>query len=160
MEKNKFLGVVIGSFLTIIIGVVLISSLAQQNAQVQTLTTSTNDQFTVSNTTCTRVTTGCIDSLTSVGNATNTYVLTQLANNATLCTTSNGNQDGIILPTAERYNMNGATANATYQESSNCMYVKDSTSRTLAGIIIVFFAIAIVLGALYWLRESGMLDWF
>lgn len=161
MEKNKILGVIIGSFLTILIGLVLISSLGKQNAEVQTLTTNSQDQFIVDNATCVRISTGCIDAVSDVRNATGeTPVVTQLANNVTLCKSSTGQIDGVILPYASQYGMQGETANATYTESSNCMYVKDATSRTLTNLIIVFFAIAIVLGGLYWLRESGMLDWF
>ena len=148
---NKPLSIILMAFITIIVSVILISSLGEQNQRIQTLDTVTDDTFTAS-TTCTRVATGCIDSITNVKNLS----VTAAVGNYTLCTSSTGNIDGIQLATT----LYTGTMNATYTHSPSCGYVKDGTSRTLSNLIPLFFAIAILLAVIFYIKRSEIFDMF
>ena len=154
MEGNK-LNYIITGFIVILVGVILANSLADTNAQLSELGTVTNDTFTGSNSTCTRITTGCIDAMTSVAN--NDTVMN--ATDYSLCRSSiSGRQDGLILSTGNAL-YQAASLNATYTYSSACMYVDNSTSRTLADIIIIFFVLAVATAGIAGVKMTGIFDY-
>jgi len=142
VSMNK-MSVLITGFIVLLVGVVLLSSLADNESSIRTLLTVTDDQFTMDNTTCVQITSGCISSLTSVENATGAEVIG--AGNYSLCRSS-GNQDGILVSadtSIDRYN--GLTINATYTHSPGCTYVSSGISRTFIGLIPIFFALFVLL---------------
>ena len=146
MASMNKMSVLIVGFITVLVGVIFLSSLADNESTIRTLVTVTDDAFTGSNSTCTRVATGCIDSLTTVENATG--AMTVGAANYSLCRSTTGVQDGILLAAnsqAEGITLGGAALNATYEQSPGCMYVASGVSRTFIGLIIVFFAIFVLL---------------
>lgn len=150
---NNSLKVVIGSFVTLLIGLVFLTSISDNVNQTQSLATISNDLFTGSNSSCVQVTSGCIDSLTSVKNASTTLS----TGNYTLCQVQH-RYDGIFLQTGSLYN--GVALNATYESSENCMYVSNGTSRSLILLVVVLFAIGLVIAAMYYLKESDIFDHF
>lgn len=148
---SKGLGIAISGFVLLVVALVLITSIADNISKMSALNTVTNDLFTASNTSCVQVTTGCIDSLTSIENTTSTLGVA----NYSLCR-STSNLDGIILKDPSVHNAN--VMNATYIYSADCTYVADSTSRTLVGLIVLFFAIAILAIGYWIIRNSEMFD--
>ena len=149
--ENKIIGVIIFAFITIIVGVILLGTLSDQNQRISTLDTVTDKSFTAS-TTCTQVTSGCIDSITSLRNIS----VTPAVGNYTRCISSRDKYDGIQLTTT----LYTGTLNATYKESPSCQYVPDVTSRNLSNLIPLFFVIAIMIAAFFYLRQTGIIDMF
>jgi len=151
MASLNKMSVLIMGFIVILVGIVLLSSLADNENNIRTLTTVTDDPFTGSNSTCTRISNGCIDSITSVENATG--AMTVGAANYSLCRSSTTNlQDGIILAAgsqAQGITLGGAALNATYQHSAGCTYVSNSTSRVFISLIPIFFAMAVLLYGIF-----------
>ena len=144
VSMNK-MSVLITGFIVLLVGVVLLSSLADNESSIRTLLTVADDQFTGSNTTCVRVTTGCIDSLTSVENST---VTIGVANYSLCRSTTTGVQDGILLAAgsqADGFALSGTVLNATYTNSPTCAYVASGISRTFISLIPIFFALFVLL---------------
>jgi len=148
MAMNK-MSVLIMGFIVILVGIVLLSSLADNESSIRTLVTVTDDPFTGSNSTCTRVSTGCIYSITSVENGTSGGTEVIGTANYSICRSSTTNVlDGILLAAGSQYNgqaLSGETLNATYEHSPGCMYISSSVSRTFISLIPLFFALAVLL---------------
>lgn len=149
MEKH--LGIILTSFIAILIGVIMLITLADQNSKLSITSSIVNDSFTGSNTSCTRVTNGCIQTITAVYNGTNTVPDT----NYTLCR-SNGNRDGLLMSTS----YNTISLNTTYVSSEDCTYVDNSTARALTSVIIILVSIGVLAGGLYWLKGADIFDKF
>lgn len=147
MASMNKLSVLIMGFIVILVGVVLLSSLADNESNIRTLVTVTDDPFTGSNSTCTRVATGCINSITNVENATG--ALTVGTANYSICRSSTTNLlDGILLVADSQANgetLGGAALNTTYEQSPSCTYVASGVSRTFISLIPIFFALAVLL---------------
>lgn len=153
MEKQNL--VIISAFVIILIGIVLLGTLADQEAKLTELATINNDTFTGSNATCTQITTACIGNLNQLTNATGGQVISPT--NYTLCRTATNNLDGIILDTNSEFH--GRTVNATYGQSPECTYVANSTATTLTDLIIIFFVLGILGAAIYGAYLSGLMDY-
>ena len=147
MASMNKMSVLIMGFIVLLVGVVFLSSLADNESNIRTLVTTTDDAFTGSNSTCTRVATGCIDSLTTVENATG--AMTVGAANYSLCRRSTtGVLDGILLAADSQANgvtLGGAALNTTYTQSPGCTYVASGISRTFISLIPIFFALFVLL---------------
>lgn len=145
-------------FMAIVIGIPLLMIISNQiNSQSQ-LETINNDLFTMDNTSCVDVTTGCITSLTSVSNANSSIVVG--ADNYSLCNidTVKPFYDGILV-SGDSYidlELNGLTLNATYIQSSDCSYISNTTSRNLSQLIIVFFVLALIAIGIWFVKENDM----
>jgi len=148
---SKF-NILIISFITLVIGIPLLISIADQTKDNTILSTVANTTFTASNTTCVKVTNGCMDSITQVRNQ--SVILT--AANYSLCRIG-GEPKGVLLG-AGAGEWSGTSLNATYVNSVDCMYVNDATSRNLVPLLVIFFAIALVLAVGYWLFQKGAFD--
>jgi Na+-transporting NADH:ubiquinone oxidoreductase subunit NqrC len=160
------MSIMIVGFITVLVGAILMTTLANTNSQIQKTNTITDKQFTMSNTTCVQVAPvgSCIATLTSIENVTvRTGVTNPLGSaNYSLCTKTNRN-DGVVFDTASaaiNTELNGKTLNATFEESAGCMYVADNTSRTLSDITILMFVIGIIVAAVYFLKQGGLLDMY
>jgi hypothetical protein len=142
---EKGMGILIITAVTIIVGVVFLSTISDNVFSSTNLVNFSNDPFTADNITCVQVTTGCIDSIQLIKNGSSgTHIA---SGNYTLCRTSTtGHLDGIKLDgnAADDASYNGKTVNASYWYSHDCMYVADNTSRTLINLLVIFGALAIV----------------
>lgn len=157
--ENKILGVIIASFVLVVIGIALLSSLANQNS-LQQSTITTTQLFTISNTTCTALSTGnCVASITSVTNGT---IIIPTGNYTKCASAGDANYNGVLFAPGEfpTNATSGGSINVTYEKSVGCQYVADSTSRTLVNLNILFFTLAIVGGVLFWLYKSGIFGMF
>jgi len=152
MKINGNLGLIVMTFVTLIVGIILLTTIADNNSKLSVTSTGYDDAFTGSGT-CTQVTTGCIVSLTSVLNDTTTAEVVTAANYS-LCN-AGGNQDGIRVLDSVYV---GSSLNATFIESTDCSYVADRTSRTLAGLLPLFFVIVLLAVGVYGLMKSGIMD--
>lgn len=152
-QLNK-VGILITAFVILTLAITFLSTLADSNSNLQgNLATVTDDTFTAANYTCTQVTNGCITSITSVENLTDTFG----ADNYSACRTSSGNQDGIILYAdgdAAMTAVIGETTNVTYVHSAGCTYVADGTSRSLLTLIPIFFALGVLAYAVWAFMKS------
>lgn len=148
------------SFVVAIVGIILLAGLAN-NAWTNTNTrTITDAQFTFTNNTgtCTVISSGdCLVSVTKIENATTSDVLA--SSSYSICY-NGGIPNGIRVSAlnASWVAMNTQTANITYAQSVDCMYVANSTSRTLIPIVLILFALGLMLGVSYWLFQKGAFD--
>ena len=155
-DQNKMM-ILISAFILLLVGIILTSEVANSNSKARSLGTVTDDQFTADNASCVQITTGCIDSITLVENA--TKATTVGSANYTLCRSSTTHlQDGIQLKDGAQMageSLDGFTLNATYTQSADCTYVSDATSRVFLNLIPLFFAIAVMLvGVWLWMKSK------
>ena len=153
METGNKIKILITFFIVVIIALVFLTTLNQSAENQATLETVTDDTFTSSNTACVQITSGCIDSITTIENNTGSAVVSA---NYTLCRSNSGNKDGVQV----YYGLNGLswsgnTLNATYIQSADCSYNSNATSRNLTGIVIILFVIAIVVAGIVYFKEIG-----
>jgi uncharacterized membrane protein YidH (DUF202 family) len=140
------------SFIAIIMGIILLQTLADQNAKANDLTTANATVTSTAATGCFKVVTGCIERITAISNATGTLATTNYS--TTPCVSSgSANRDGITLMTPGI-----SSYNVTAQYSGDCTYVNSTTSRTLLGVIILLFAIAVMVVGVWAVKESGLFD--
>ena len=157
MEKTN---VLFAFAIAVILGLIFLTTLSQPIADQSSTSTVTDDQYTASNTSCVKVTSGndCIISLTSVENVSAQAIGSA---NYSLCVASNGGSllsNGIINngdATTDGW-YNGQTLNATYTMSQGCVYNPNATSRNLTSLLPLFFAIFLVIMAIYYFKEGGL----
>jgi preprotein translocase subunit SecG len=153
METGKKIAMVASLFIVVVIGLIFLTTINQNVETQATLSTITDDQFTASNSSCVVITTGCIETVTSIKNVTRTTIDPA---NYTLCRSNTGKLDGIQLLSGAQMadaSLNGKTLNATYTESAGCTYVSNSTARNLTGILVLLFVIAIVVIAIAYFKD-------
>jgi len=152
------MNLILASFIVLIVAIPLLLIITQNLDRQSDLTTVKGDQFTMSNTTCVQLTTGCIKSITKVANSTLTNSIG--AGNYSLCNinTVKPNYDGILVSGDSSVDaaFNGLTLNATYVESSDCSYVDSGTARNLSTLIPIFFVLAIVVVGIWQSKRT----WF
>ena len=138
--QGTIIAMAIGAILLVVILGVIFSTLSEQT----TTSAVTADQFTASNSSCTKVTNNCITAITSVVNATTPGV--DATGNYSVCSIS-GDETGILLDPADstgNIDNNGFTANASYSEQS-CAFITSGTTRTLVTLIPVLLAILVLI---------------
>lgn len=153
--KNGLSVLIIG-FVVLLLGLVLIDPIADTVTDLGVLTTTTNQTVTLSNTSCASLTEGCVKSISVLTNLTSGTLIT--SKNYTTCKTSGKTYDNGIILTGESVGYNGYNGNTTFVQSTNCMYVPDATSRTLSGLLILFFALGIMTAGLYYLKQTGIFE--
>lgn len=146
-KKGQMVGVMTAILISVLIGVIMTSIVHTQITEQTALTTVTNDPFTMSNTTCVRLTENCINSFTSVTNTT----VTIGSGNYSRCTSSQ-TYDGILV-SADTYidGLNGQPLNASYLEES-CAALPTGLTRTIAGYFAILMAVIILVYVAGWVR--------
>lgn len=133
VEKNtNMLGMVIVGFLVAVIGIALLSSTADSTKKVTSAVNSVNESFAGKLNVAVAL---ANDDLVSVSAVRNTTGSTVPASNYTVNTTG-----GTITMLAPQVN-NTYYADYTYYDDD---YVSNSTSRTLVGLIVIFFAVGLI----------------
>jgi hypothetical protein len=114
--------------MALIVAIIVVGIIWGLIEEQQNSTTITDDTFTVSSSSCVRVTNQCIGSLTAVENA--SVGGTDWLANFTRC---GAGQDfyGLLVTTGS--NLDGSTANATYAEIS-CQHITGVTSTVISYI--------------------------
>lgn len=152
-KKGQLTSLIVGLFIVLVVGVIMLSLVWTQTSEQTAQTAVTQDTFTISNSTCTRLNpTNCF----AAGSVTFNNVSqadTIGADNFTECGTNNvffgvrliSNVTDGDLPAGIK---DGATANASYTQQS-CQYITSSTTRTIVNYFAIFMAIVLisVLGA-------------
>lgn len=144
MAKYDKMGVLITGFILLLVGAILIQTIANSVYSARNLDTVSNDTTTLVNNTCVEITSGCIGSITEITNATDSGAAVLSSSEYSVCRSGGGftDRDGVlaVLDTPAYL----GTANVTYTNSPDCTYVDSSTSRTLLNIVTIFFALALL----------------
>ena len=133
---NK-LGMIVGGFIVILFGIVLLGAIADSIYDTVTLSTATNETVAIVNQGGETANADVV-STSFFGNATNNTFLTQVTLGEEVNVTSNGS---ITLSSAE-FPADGDYSISYSYEGAN--YVANSTSRTILRLITIFFAIAVM----------------
>ena len=133
--EGKLYGI-LAAFLFIVIGVALLVSLANNENAVSGSFTVTNESVALINGTMVNLKNGVVSSVTRVGNST----VTVAAANYTLTS-----PQGLTL-------LNGQTR--TYDVTYVYDNTPDATSSTILDLVILFFALGIIGGVLYYLSPN------
>ena len=148
MESKNELGMLLGGFITILVGVVLVAALADNISTLADIDTVNNESVTISSGTGSTANDD-LTSLTFFGNAT---INTDLAG-ITIDTEVNFTKAGTIIVSQDLNisvgsgHFNGSFAGGSYNVSyinQGVNFVANTTARTLVKLTILFFAIAIM----------------
>lgn len=154
-NDNNKVGIFVTAFIAIIIGVVLLGSLADTIYDSTNTRESVNETITFS------------DTLANISNTTNTAQndITSVTNfinltgsdfTANIDTTVNWTRAGVITIDRETVGYNN-TFNITYDfESDN--YIAHGVSRTLITLLIIFFALGVLATAVWAMYKMGIMD--
>ena len=148
MKRIAQTGMFIALFVGLTIGIIAIGAIVTQISGQTSTTTVTNDQFTMSNTSCVDVTTNCILSLTSVSNVTaGTAGINPIdSGNYSICRVNApaGMFDGVVVSGDASIDvLNGLTLNTTYT-GINCDYIGGATTRSLISYIPLLAVVALL----------------
>ena len=152
-------GGIIVAAITIIVGVILFVAIAQEvGSSTSTITLANLTLGTQTNGTTTYLTAyRAISNVVIVGNGSTPLQLSSgnytITNNVIDPTT--GGLSVSILPTADLYSGTGWNISGTAQATD---YIADSAGRAIAGLIAVFFALAILVVALTPTLRGGVLN--
>lgn len=146
-NKKAMIGIMTAVLISVLIGVIMTSIVHTQITEQTTTTTVTNDEFTMNNASCVRVSNNCIQSITSVVNTS----ITIGANNYTRCFATQ-TYDGILV-FGDNYTdgLNGQPLNATYIEES-CAALPGGLVRTIATYFAVLMAVVLLVYLAGWVR--------
>jgi len=151
LTKKQLQGVII-TFISILVGVVLIASLGNEvDSKTRGTFTETDEKITLINGTAVNLANDWVTGVTTVkaDNGTNLTLSTSQYN------VGNLNSDDLATITLTDATYDGNTSYVTYDAQNND-YVRDNTSRVLIRLVPLFFAIAIVLVGLKY--GTNMLD--
>jgi len=144
MKKVAQTGMFIALFVGLVIGVIAIGAMVTQITQQTSTTTVTDNQFTMSNTSCVDLTNNCILSLTTIENQTGIGTIT--SGNYSICSVNAplSRYDGVLVSGDASVDLaNGQTLNATYTEIS-CDYIGGTTTRSLVSYIPLLAVVALL----------------
>ena len=152
-------GIILSTFLCLIIGIALLNAVADQISLVDQTYTSTNETITLTNGTAVSLANNWVTSITSVvANYSGTYstTLTKDSN----YTVSNLNSDSVATITliTGGYDGNSSYVTYTYQDDSYIRGDMSSANQTLIKLIVLFFVLGVVACAIWGLLRSGILD--
>lgn len=142
MENN--LSGILTIFIMILVGLTLLIPLSSSNENLRSIGLANNDTVTLTQNTFSSLTYDDLISVTALKNASGSTLPTSnytvnLAAGTINTTTSTGTY----------------YANYSYYPDT---YVKDSSSRALANLIILFFILGLIATALFLIKKTGLLD--
>lgn len=145
MNKIAQTSIFIVILVSVLIGVIAVSIVSSQINRQTAYTTITDDQFTMSNTSCVDVTANCISSLTSVENVTGSVTIG--SGNYSICNVNapSTRYDGILV-SGDAYvdsNFNGLTLNSTYVEEA-CDSIQGGITRTIVPYFVILMAVVLL----------------
>jgi hypothetical protein len=156
MNDNNKVGVFVTAFITLIVGIVLLSSLADRIWLGTDATyTATDESQTLVNGTAVSLDNNWVTSVTKVmaENGTANYTLTV----TTQYTVGNLNDDGVATVTLIDGGYDGNTSYISYAYEDDD-YIRDGSSRVFIRLITLFFAFAILATGLWAMYKMGIMD--
>jgi|24BtaG_2_1085350.scaffolds.fasta_scaffold00270_15 hypothetical protein len=187
MGKNKQLGVVLLTFVTLMVAYALVTNLADSTNAATTFASRINQSIDVSGARCLQTGDLC-KGTASTGNHTNASTAVSVATslgrtdaNCPLSSVTLKNSTNTTIPstaynlsytsTTGTVNINlanstqlqaGSSSNTTWIDYSFCPtgYVVDGNSRTLIGLLVLFFVIAIFTVGVLYVKKMGLFDHF
>ena len=139
------MGTMLTIFIFLIVAVTLITPISQQTNQISAIHNETNESITVVANDWVTLANDDLTSVFEIRNATDQVAILS------------GNWTG------DNVDLAGGRVNVTQHNGSYHIdyefypdtYVHNSTSRALVPLIIIFFALAIIAGAIFWIRKDG-----
>jgi hypothetical protein len=161
MIKTNQLGILLFTFMCLIVGIPLLTALADQISLVDQTYTVTDEYITLSNLTATSLANNWVTSVSSVVARNESANVTMPSSNYTVGYLNTETRATILAidpgyGNADVGNYTHAYVNYTYQDDN---YIRGSpASQTLVKLIVVFFVIGILACGIYGLTRSGILD--
>ena len=151
-------GIVLSTFLCLIIGIALLNVVADQISLVDQTYTATNETITLDNGTAVSLANNWVTSITSVvANYSGTYSTTVPTSNYTIANLNSDSVATITLITGD-YNGNSSYVTYEYQDDNYIRGDMSSANQTLIKLIVIFFVLGVVACAIWGLLRSGILD--
>ena len=136
--NKKGSAVIIGVCITVIIAVITLSIAYTSIENQQSTTTVTDDLFTAVNGSCERVVDECIQSTTSIKNAS-----ADITGNFTLCGSSGDLYGYMLNVEGADPNLDSAELNASYIRIS-CSYIPSGTTRTIINYVPILLVVVLL----------------
>jgi len=155
-EVNK-VGIVLFTFMALIIGIPLLNAIADQVSLVDQTYTATNETITLNNGTAVSLANNWVTSVTSVV-ANNTGTFSTTLTETTNYTVGNLNDDGVATITLITADCDGNSTYVTYVYQDDS-YIRGSTSsQVIIKLVVIFFVLGIFAVSIYGVVKSGLLD--
>jgi hypothetical protein len=140
---KKAQSMMVGLGITLLLAVIIFSLIYTSISSQTTVTAVTDDTLTLSNTSCTQLTPQCINSITTIENATSAADVLS-ASNYSICTYGS-TPSGILLTGGASGDAlwNGETVNVTYTETA-CNYISGTMTRTIISHLPMILAVVLL----------------
>ena len=159
MENNiNKVGVFVIAFVTLLIGIVLLQTTSDTvYLGTDAVYTITNESITLAGETTTDLANDWVESITTVALPNGTAIATTGSTNYSVSNLNSDNVAQITYYSAAAANYTGNETYVTYVYEDDS-YIRNSQSRVLIRLIIIFFAIAILAIALWAMMKMGIMD--
>lgn len=149
MDKKNQIGLLLTAFIGILIGISLLIPTSDIINQQSVTGASTNESFTVVEDSWSNLLQDDLIAVSAVRNGSGIAI-------------GSGNYTGTHVDLVNgRLNISGATGDGTYYADYTyypSAYIKDSTTRSLSSVIIIFFILSIVVVGIIYVYKSGLFN--